>query len=269
MTAARQLAVLAFVVSFGLTLDAPAQGRSKASDGTPAALERDSTEAAVFVEDFDGVENTPWGTLSSGWWLEGEASGASARIHDGHLEVDATRNPGKGATVWLDRELPERVDISFDVHVLEAIDLANNMNLFVHFRDPDHSRLLDSRGERSDGTYPNYHSGRLEGNIITHVANGTPDSARMRVRQVPPLDPVLDQYRGYHARSGHTYHVLVTHRGDRITYQVDGSTYLDAALPQRAFTTGGGYMGFRTWNTRLWWDNLRVTDLGSDEAKQD
>jgi hypothetical protein len=83
----------------------------------------------------------------------------------------------------------------------------------------------------------------------------------MRARQVPPLDPILDEYRGYHARAGHTYKVVVTHTGDRLTYQVDGKTFLDAELPPRSSTESGGYLGFRTWNTRLWWDNLQVRHL--------
>ncbi len=264
MSPTRQSVLLGIMAPLVVLGTVCAQDRRAVARDPDVRLRDDSTEAVLEVEDFDSFEDTPWGTLPSKWWLEGEAGGASARIHDGRLEVDATRNPGKGATVWFDRELPERVEISFDVQVLDAIDLADNMNLFVHFRDPDHAWLRDSREERSDGAYPNYHNGRLEGNIITHVANGMPDSARMRVRQVPPLDPLLQEFRGYHARAGHTYHVVVTHRGDRITYEVDGTMYLDAPLPPRRSTEGGGYLGFRTWNTRLWWDNLSVVSQSGE-----
>src|SRR5690606_12857757 len=90
----------------------------------------------LFTEDFDASRDTSWGTLPAGWWLEGAASGARARIADGRLYVEAAAGKGSVATVWLDREFPADVEVSFDVHVVDAIKAANNMNFFFHYRDP-------------------------------------------------------------------------------------------------------------------------------------
>lgn len=212
----------------------------------------------IFAEQFDATPETPWGTLPAGWWLEGEAAGARARIEAGRLLVDATAPEVPGATVWLDRELPADVEVSFDVHVVEAIGTANNMNLFLEFRDPKGASLRETRAERADGRYPRYHSDRLQGTILTFLANGTPEQARLRVRQVPPFDPVVQEYHGYHARTGRTYQVSITRRGARFTCRIDGQTLLDTTLPARAPGGRGGYLGFRTWRTKLWWDNLVV-----------
>jgi hypothetical protein len=213
---------------------------------------------ATLVESFDETPETPWGTLPSNWWLEGAAGGARARIADGRLLVDSTENKGKGCTVWLDRELPTDVEVAFDVHVVDAVKAANNMNVLFQFRDPERASLRDSRAERADGRYALYHSGRLEGAILTFLANGKPEEARLRVRQVPPFDPVVQERSGYHARAGHTYHVVVTRRDDRLTFRVDGQTLLDTKLPAKRVGAPGGYLGFRTWNTKLWWDNVVI-----------
>lgn len=224
----------------------------------PADAQRSNSK--ILLDEFESPANTPWGVLPPGWWFEGASGGARARIKDGHLLVDATTRPGAGCTVWLDKELPQSVDIEFDVHVVNSVDLANNMNLLLHFRDPDNDRLQDSREEREEGTYAFYHSGRLEGTIVTYVANGDPDSARARVRHVPPFDPIVQEYRGYHARAGHTYHFVVTYRREHLELQVDGRTILDTPLRPRHQKAAGGYFGFRTWNTRLWWDNLQIRE---------
>jgi hypothetical protein len=239
--------------------------RSRAVVNGGGTAEHPSGVSILLTEDFESPANTDWGTLPPHWWLEGTEGGATARIEAGRLLVDATRTPGSGCTVWLDRELPEGVEISFDVHVIDAIELANNMNLMVDYRDPLGDRLRDSREERGEGTYALYHEGRLEGTIVTYVANGDPDSARVRVRRVPPLDPIVQEYRGYHARAGHTYHFVLEHRGDRLALQVDGMQILDTTLPPKLSTAGGGYLGFRTWNTKLWWDNLRIRELRNGE----
>lgn len=224
----------------------------------------------LFVEDFEAGRETPWGTLPPHWWLEGEAAGARARVSEGRLLVDATGDGVPGASVWLDRELPADVDVSFDVHVVDAIGGANNMNLLFQFRDPRHATLRETRAERADGRYPHYHSAHLNGTILTFLANGKPEPARLRVRQVPPFEPVVQEFNGYHARAGHTYHVAVSRRGPRFTCRIDGRLLLDTPLPARAAGAGGGYLGFRTWRTKLWWDNLVVRrPLGDDGAARD
>lgn len=223
----------------------------------PAAPVAESGEHVLFHEDFGDVTRTDWGTLPAGWWLEGEAAGARARVDGGRLVLDATRT-GRGGALWFDQELPDDIEVSFDVHVLDAVKQANNMNLLLGFRDPRGSGLRETRDERPDGRYNHYYSDRLTGIIVTYLANGDPEAARLRVRQVPPFNPVLAEYRGYHARQGQTYRFVLTRDGDRLTCAVDGRVLLDVVLPARTVSQADGYLGFRTWNTLLWWDNLVI-----------
>ncbi len=232
----------------------------------PAGHPRRNSEP-LFVENFDAPMETPWGTLPTGWWIEGEAAGARARIEEGHLLLDATAPESPGATVWLDRELPRETEVSFDVHVIDAVGAANNMNLLFQFHDPKSSVLRENRAERADGKYSRYHSERLTGTILTFLANGNPEEARVRVRHVPPFDPVVQEFRGYHARKAHTYHVQVARRGDRFTCHIDGQKVLDTILPPAAPDASGGYLGFRTWRTKLWWDNVVIRHPTGDQEK--
>ena len=93
--------------------------------------------------------------------------------------------------------------------------------------------------------------------MITFLANGTPEQARLRVRQVPPFDPVQYEYQGYHAQANRTYHIRVARQQAQLSVQID-----DQPPHQIDLAAAGaeqGYLGFRTWRTRLWWDNLTVT----------
>jgi hypothetical protein len=217
-----------------------------------------SVSEPLHQENFDAQPETVWGALPAGWWLEGEASGARARVADGRLLVDAIADNVPGSTVWLDYELPGDVEVSFDVRVVEAKGAANNMNLLFQFRDLAGRNLRETSAERADGRYSHYHSARLSGTILTYLANGNPDEARARVRQVPPFDPTLHEFNGYHAKAGHTYHFQIIRRGAQLTWRIDGHTVAAIAVPPDATREPSGFLGFRTWQTLLWWDNLVV-----------
>lgn len=249
------LSVLA-AITCGLTpsLIAAQQQREPA----PLLTDRLVRGEPLIDESFDETASTPWGTVPSGWWLEG--AGVRTRIDDGHFLMDSTTGTGPG-TLWLDRELPDHVDVSFDVHVLDAIDEANNMNLFLGFRDSRGNPLRESWQERSDGAYEKYHSGQLSGTIITYLANGRPAPARLRIRSVPPFNPVLYEVSGYHARKGQTYHFEVIRDRRQLKVVVDGKSLAVVELPDQKGVQPGGYLGFRTWRTKLWWDNLVIRAL--------
>src|SRR5690606_22009224 len=151
--------------------------------------------------------------------------------------------------VWYDHELPADVEGSFDVHVVDAVKTENNMNLFFQFREPSApSDRRASRAEPGDGKYSRYRSERSQGTVLTVLAEQTEEEARVRVRQVPPFNPVVQEYRGHQARRGQTYHVRVVRRGDRFTCHVDGRQVIDTVLPVREGEQPGGYLGFRTWH---------------------
>ena len=56
-------------------------------------------------------------------------------------------------------------------------------------------------------------------------------------------------------RQGETYKLRVAKRGGEIIFSVNGAEYLRATDPN---PLGGGLLGLRTFQTRLWWGNLKV-----------
>ena len=79
------------------------------------------------------------------------------------------------------------------------------------------------------------------------------------MRRCPGFHLLTETY-AYHCKKGVTYHILVERRGGELSYAVDGEVFL-----RHADTSphAEGLVGFRTYQTKLWWDNLRVTALDS------
>ncbi|MGR9087387.1 MAG: DUF6250 domain-containing protein [Gammaproteobacteria bacterium] len=231
----------------------------------PMAVLRAEVSDMLYREDFTSPAESEWGMLPDGWWLEGGKGGARARIHQGRLWIDANGPKIPGATVWLDRVFSGDIEVGFDVHVVASDSHANNMNFFFMFRDPANPSLRASAAERSDGRYPLYHSGRLRGTILTFLASeNDPEEARVRLRQVPPFEPVLQEFTGYHARAGRTYRVTIARRGSRLTCEIDGRRVIDEHLPRPEVEGRPGSIGFRTWRSEVWWDNITVRRLSAD-----
>ncbi len=226
-----------------------------------------ASAATVHSDNF----NTHTGSLNDGnehhgYWFEGADSGATAGFVNGRLLVDAT-GANEEATVWLNKVLTGDVRIEFDAHIEASPGNINNINSYLLFSDKTGASLYSTRARRSDGDIDEYGGGTnanapLRGYIITHVGSGTPNNPRYRLRDVPPHNPVLHQVNDVvHARQGHTYHIIIEKTGNRIKYTVDGTLIFNVA------DTGGnnpvhnsGLFGFRTFETRLWWDNLVITD---------
>ena len=87
--------------------------------------------------------------------------------------------------------------------------------------------------------------------------NGEPEArgpARFRMRKCPGFHLLTETF-AYHCRQGVTYRAEIVKRGGRITFGVDGTTYLDCEdeEPWRE-----GLIGLRTFRTDLWWDRIRV-----------
>ncbi|MBD3240832.1 MAG: DUF1961 family protein [Chitinivibrionales bacterium] len=205
------------------------------------------------------------GGLPSGWWSEGSSKNG---VKNGHLYLDA--NPdGDGETqdagvIWCNTEFSGDLKIAYDVHIVSSKDNSNNMNLFMLFSDPSGASLYSTRESRADGLYRRYHD--LNGYIATWVANGTPDNARFRLRDVPTFENVLVDTNTFEAHAGKTYHVEVSRVGATITYRVDGQLMYTAVDNGFNPIHDSGLLGFRTWQTELWWDNLRVYRLSEPGA---
>jgi hypothetical protein len=214
-------------------------------------------EKVLFREDFDSwADNSK---LPAGWWHEGSKA---VRIEKGRLRADANLdNNGEdygASTVWLDKTFGGNIRVEFEAHVLTSDGDKNNINFFFLFSDPSGRPLLQTQNERADGQYGKYH--KLNGYVFTFLANGNPNEARFRMRDDPGFNLLQENF-AYECRQNKTYDITITKMGNRITYAVDGTVYLEfvdeAANPEHK----SGIIGFRTWHTDLWWDNLKVTEL--------
>jgi len=214
-------------------------------------------EKVLFQENFNSYADSS--NLPAGWWREGSKA---VRIEKGRFRTDANLdNNGEDygtSTIWLDKVFSGDVRIEFDAHVLVSDGDKNNINFFLLFSDPAGRPLQQTRDERADGQYGKYH--KLNGYVITFLANGDPDKARFRMRDDPGFNLIQEEFT-YECRQNKTYHIAIEKRGNRITYAVNGTVYLDkiddAANPEHK----SGIIGFRTWHTDLWWDNLKVARL--------
>ena len=216
-----------------------------------------SAEKVLFQEDF----NTYGGlsTLPDGWWHEGSNA---VRIENGHLRADANLdNNGEdydASTIWLEKVFTGDIRVEFDAHILASEEDKNNINFFFLFSDPSGEPVSESKNERADGKYGKYHT--LEGYVFTFLANGNPDKARFRFRDDPGFNLLQENF-AYECKQHKTYRITITKIANRITYAVDGTVYLDMIDDVSNPEHVSGIIGFRTWHTDLWWDNLKITGL--------
>lgn len=206
----------------------------------------------IFEENF----NYPDGALPAIWWSEGVA----ASIYNGRLSVDADSTWPGVATIWLDKPFSGNMQISFDVCVVASRDLANNMNFFLLYSMPDGTSLRTTRVDRVDGAYRHYH--HLQGYILTHLANGDETNGRFRLRYNPGFTLLKEQY-GFECKRNTIYRVEITKLRDRIQYRVNGALVLDQVITEE-LDYREGYIGFRTYHTSLWWDNLQIVSISDD-----
>ncbi len=214
-------------------------------------------EDTLLFEDFeDGME---------GWWVEG---GERVWVEDGRLHVKADPPEGSEepyvATVWCEQPIEGNVRIEFDAHVVSSSTDVNNVNFFMFYSDPEGTPLYDTREDRADAAYGDYHV--LNGNIITFLndtregAGDIPEGeqrARIRIRHCPGFELLGETY-NYHCQAGNTYHVQIVKRNDFIQFWVDGRYLIGVREPE---PWSEGLIGLRTFRTYLWWDNIQVTAI--------
>ena len=220
-------------------------------------------ETVLLCEDFEGYDEgaTPGGD----WWVEG---GQQVAVEGGRLRVRANPSEARGSghvcTVWNKKPLTGNFRFECDTQVLASTIEANNINFFLLYTDPAGRPLYETRSSRSDAGYAHYHE--LNGYILTflndfRVEAGThPDGgtkARFRMRRCPGFNLLTETY-GSDCRQGKAYHVSITRIGELMTFAVDGAVYLEGRDPE---PWSSGILGLRTFQTDLWWDNLKVVQL--------
>ncbi len=210
----------------------------------------------IYTDDFRSMDD---------YWVEG---GEDAWVAENRLYQKA--NPldkdGEGvSTIWCKTQFPENVEIHVNACVIESVIGANNINLFLSYSDPIGRSLFETREERADGDYAHYHA--INGYIFTFLRdwqltqndktiNDEPE-ARYRMRRCPGFHLMTETYGGQN-EAGAVYPLVIRKYNGALSFAVNGETILEATDPA---PLAGGYFGFRTFRTFLWWSGFEVYEL--------
>ena len=170
------------------------------------------------------------------WKIEGRGKVA---VDNGRLRMDASQVE---STAWFPHEVEGDILITFEAFVLEPPD-ANNINVFFLAAAPDGGSVLDLE---LSGAYKEYHL--LPNYIMTFTSGYT------RLRRNPGFN-LVSENTAVKALSSTGYEVAILVRGERIRCFINNipvHSYKDEDRHQR------GRIAFRSWHTRLWWDNLKL-----------
>lgn len=235
-------------------VDPPDDSSGKAPGPLPA-LDRE----LLFEDDFGAGD----GALPDNYWLESE-SDVAARIVEGALELDA-HVPGsaRGGTVFLDRVFTGDIQVEYEVSVIESGE-QRNANLFFFLSDPSGKSLRSTRSSRASASYPLYHE--LAGYVVTHTADAATDLGRVRLRDLPGFDHLLKEENKGKLAAGRTYRVSLTRLGNNLYYSVDGEPLAAVTDDAHNARHAEGLLGFRTFDSRVRWDELRVYRIAARSA---
>lgn len=194
--------------------------------------DRRLTVQLLHREDFDGPLRR--------WRFDGRGR---VWAEEGRLQMDAGRFE---STAWFTEEMEGDIAVTWEAHVLSPGG-ARNINLFFFATAPGGGDVLTLP---LTGQYSEYH--RLPNYIWTLTSTHT------RLRRNPGFE-LLSEDTQTVTESNRTYRLALTVEQGRIRCYVDGRLIHDAtdANPHRK-----GKLAFRTFQTRLWWDNLRIYRLG-------
>lgn len=214
----------------------------------------------IYADTFDSIDN---------YWAEG---GEAAWVSDNRLyqKADpqlagdqAVPDQGGVSTIWCRTPFPADVEIRVKACVVASGPGANNINLFLSYAPPEGATLWDTRDQRADGDYPHYHV--LDGHIFTFLRDwkytgeheGTDLPARYRIRRCPGFKLLAETHAGL-CEQGKVYDLKIRKQGGELSIGVNGQLILETTDPS---PLGGGYFGFRTFRTELWWSDLEVWAL--------
>lgn len=208
------------------------------------------------------------------WWLEGGRGITLSTMNGGCLTVavDANANTdesGRTATFWMGNKLPAEFVLTCEATVLESVNLANNVNFFLHYKESEGDLpLIASRDSRSEAVYRDYH--QLDGYIITWVndwtyAHGTREEGmkgRLRIRRCPGFELLAERLIPQASEIGRAYAVEITCSKRGIVVDIDGKWTLEARDDSLKDIVPG-LLGLRTFSSRVEWSNLQVQEFSN------
>jgi hypothetical protein len=172
------------------------------------------------------------------------ATGAYWRIADGQLlSPGAKNNP-----LWLKAVLPADVQVDFDARS-ESPDGDIKAEIFGNGYDHASGYILIQGGWN---------------NTITTIArrneHGVPVPAMMP-NPLPNDGEVRVERRDLHVEQGRTYHWTIRRQGGTLSWSLDGQPVMEIIDPQPLRGTGHDRFAFNTWDTDVYYDNLKITPL--------
>lgn len=177
-----------------------------------------------FADDFQRA------AIGPGWF----STGGHWRILRGELFAAGTRNN----PLWLEMRLPRDVYIDFDARSETATDgRAGDIKFEVFGDGLDHA-----------SGYVCIFGGW--GNRISVIARLDEHGADRRERRDVQVEP------------GRTYHMRVERRGGELHWLVDGRPFLAYDDPRPLSGKGHDRFGFSSWESDVFFDNLRIEPLG-------
>jgi hypothetical protein len=203
----------------------------------PAATEKltvggqDLMGQLLYKEDFSSGMNR--------WRVEGRGR---VWVEDGRLQMDAS---GKESTAWFKPDMSGNLYIRYEAQVLDPVD-ANNINFFFLATAPGGGDVLKLP---FSGAYTEYH--KVPNYIMTFTDGYT------RFRRDPGFNLVSERT-DIRADAHVLYTIEVLAIDNSIRCFINGAEAHSYDDPNRYRS---GKLAFRSWHTRLWWDNLRVYEI--------
>jgi hypothetical protein len=194
------------------------------------------TVQPLHEEDFEGP--------LSRWRFDGRGR---VWAEDGRLQMDAGRFE---STAWFTEEMEGDLAITWEAHILSPAG-DRNVNLFFLATASDGGDVLTVPFA---GQYSEYH--KFPNYIWTLTSTHT------RLRRNPGFQ-ILSEDTATVTESNMTYRLALTVERGRIRCYIGDRLIHDVTDPD---AHRRGKLAFRTFRTRLWWDNLRVYRIGGDEC---
>jgi hypothetical protein len=187
-----------------------------------------------FVDDYNR------GDLGYNYW----ATGGYWRIADGQLlSPGAKNNP-----LWLKAVLPADVQVDFDARS-ESPDGDIKAEIFGDGYDHASGYMLIFGGWNNSIT-----------TIARRDEHGVPVPAMMP-NPLPNDGRVRVERRDLHVEQGRTYHWTIRRQGGTLSWFLDGQPVMEIIDPQPLRGPGHDRFAFNTWDTDVFYDNLKVTPL--------
>jgi hypothetical protein len=186
--------------------------------------------AIAFSDSFDRT------TLGPDW---NATDPAAVRVDEGALIIEG----GHNHPVWLRRPLPENAVIELD----------------AWSDSPDGDLKVEAWGDGASAHEGDLHAAyRATGYVF--VMGGWRNTKSVIARQEEHGHDGAERS-DVHVVPGRHYHWRIERRGGRLQWDVDNAPFLTLEDPDPLVGAGQAYFAFSDWETRVHFDNLRVTPL--------